>query len=148
MKVQNRLYAIFMILISLFFYLYSFKFMDPDASTWPKLFSFILIVLSIGLLITSIKKDNNNDNADNNNEKINYKNNKDILYVALLTILYLITINITGFLITTVIFILLILWILKYKNIIGSLSISFGTTIILSLIFQYVLGVPLPEILF
>lgn len=130
-----------MILVAVFFITFSGNF-EGDAGLWPKLFSIVLIVFSVALIIETIIK------AKNSKEKekvTNLRENKFVIYIAVLMFIYLLLMRPIGFLILTPFFIGFILWILKYRKVKKIILLSTTFTIAILLVFQFMLNVPLPQ---
>ncbi|KGX90496.1 tripartite tricarboxylate transporter TctB family protein [Pontibacillus marinus] len=146
MKKVNYVLAGFMVLISLYFYFIGSTYTE-DAGMWPEFFSIVLILLSIGLIIDTHLKPNRE--KDDGNEPLE-KNSRNhyVIYTAISMIVYLLLMKYIGFLILTPLFIWLLLWLLNYRSIKKLIALSFGVTVGITLIFQILLKIPIPQGIF
>lgn len=144
MTIVNHIFSAVMIVLALCFYLLGNTLSD-DAAKWPQFFSILLLLLSIGLIIDTILKPNREGETKNSTEKQENEKNHNLTYTSILTILYLLLMNFIGFLILTPIYIFGLLWLLKYRDVKKLIFLALGTTIGITAIFQYLLGVPIPQ---
>ncbi|WP_226530750.1 tripartite tricarboxylate transporter TctB family protein [Metabacillus niabensis] len=146
MAIVNHIFSAVMIVLALCFYLLGNTLSD-DAAKWPQFFSILLIILSIGLIIdTIIKPNRESETSITEKQKIDQKDkNHNLTYTGILTILYLLLMNFIGFLILTPIYIFGLLWLLTYREVKKLIFLSIGTTIGITALFQYLLGVPIPQ---
>jgi len=121
--------------------------LTEDAAGWPGFFAYLLIFLSIGLIIETIyksKKAETDENGQKKQQSIDLIE-KNLVYTVVLSIAYLFIMEHIGFLIVTPIYLAILMWLLQYRSIKSLLSVSIGATVIIVLIFQYLLGVPIPQ---
>ena len=146
MKRYNLIFSIILIVIVVLIYQWSINFPEntPGSGLGPGFFPRILIIMmlfiSIYLIATSIikKKKEKSVSVGFNVNKLK----KPILIVCL-TILYTITLNYLGFLLDTIIY-LIITSILFGNKYLQSLLFSIIFTFLVYLIFKKMLRVPLP----
>ncbi|WP_209125065.1 tripartite tricarboxylate transporter TctB family protein [Alkalihalobacillus sp. BA299] len=140
----NKILAIIFIVFATFTLLWSLRF--PEGSVfWPRLFSIVLILLAIGLFIDTVKKPEREGTSEAPISAYEYK------ILALITgtiIIYMFLLNIIGFSILTIFLIGGLLWYLGYRYIKKVLLISIITSVVITIIFQFLLNVPLPQGLF
>lgn len=70
---------------------------------------------------------------------------KKIFYFMLSTLLYLLIMNYLGFVITTIIYMPIIMWILGTKSKKTLILLPIGFTVLLYILFSNLLGIPLPQ---
>ncbi|MGO4890014.1 tripartite tricarboxylate transporter TctB family protein [Anaerobacillus sp. MEB173] len=137
----NRILASVFILFATFTFLWSFRF--PEGSIfWPRLFSIVLILLAIGLIIDTFKNPNREDASEASITGYEFK------ILALITgtiIIYMFLLNIVGFSILTIFLIGGLLWYLGYRYLKKVMLISIISSVVITIIFQFLLNVPLPQ---
>jgi len=106
------LISIAFIVISIFVFLGTGKFPelnlnDPGPAFFPKMLSVILFALSFVLLLSAVK---------NRNIKFSTKDGKKVLFAAILLLIYYFTMDILGFLVSTSLFLLILIRYLEKKN--------------------------------
>lgn len=145
MKKINYILALIVITLALIFYFWGNAFSD-DAKQWPQFFSITLVILSILLIIdTTIKPDREKETDQNNNEIKPKIYDTKVFYTVGLLLMYVLIMGSLGFLLTTPIFLALLLWFINYRSLGKLITISLGTTVGLVVVFQFILGVPIPQ---
>ncbi len=140
----NRILASIFIVFATFSFLWSFKF--PAASKlWPQFFSIVLILLAIGLIIDTFK---NLDREDASEATITGDEFKILGLITGTIIIYMFLLNIIGFTILTIFLIGGLLWYLGYRYVKKVVLISIITSVVITIVFQFLLNVPLPQGLF
>lgn len=144
MQKSNYIFALIMTALALLFYFWGNGFSE-DASQWPQFFALALLLLSVLLVIdTIIKPNREKDEGEKQVAKPQIYERK-VFFSVLLLIVYLVIMGELGFLLTTPIFLVALLWAINYRAIKKLIAISLGTTIVLTAIFQFLLGVPIPQ---
>ncbi|UOQ91903.1 tripartite tricarboxylate transporter TctB family protein [Halobacillus shinanisalinarum] len=144
MQKSNYIFAIIMAILALLFYFWGNAFSE-EASQWPQFFAITLLLLSILLVVDTFLKPNREKDEDEDEVAKPQIYEKKVFYSALLLIVYLLIMDKLGFLLTTPIFLAALLWAINYRFITKLVTISLGTTIALTIIFQFLLGVPIPQ---
>jgi putative tricarboxylic transport membrane protein len=135
-----------MILVGLSIFIMSHN-LTEDAAGWPSFFAYILIILSICLVIETIIK----SRRSIMNEKKQKKDQgvkvieKNLLFTVLSSIVYLLIMEHIGFLLVTPFYLALLFWLLQYRSLKSLLLYSISATVIIIIVFQYLLGVPIPQ---
>jgi len=139
-KLENIISCLFIYIVSIFFFLSSSNF-SYDSAVFPKVIALILTVLNTILLFqTFIKR-----------EKVKQKEERErilpkkTIFTIILTIAYVLLINIGGFILLTPIYIFIISSELGYRNKTISIIVALATTFTIYLVFKVVLGVPVPN---
>ncbi|WP_415803211.1 tripartite tricarboxylate transporter TctB family protein, partial [Cytobacillus oceanisediminis] len=70
---------------------------------------------------------------------------RSVLYTIILTFVYLILMDFIGFLILTPIYVFVLLWVINYRNTTRLVALSISATIVITVIFQFLLNVPIPQ---
>ncbi|QBP42714.1 tripartite tricarboxylate transporter TctB family protein [Paenisporosarcina antarctica] len=143
----NYILSGLMILLGIWILLLSSD-LSGDAASWPKFFTYLLILLSVGLVYdTKFKPNREIDSAGNEEDEIpkDKKQNRNLIYSMVLSVIYILFMQYVGFLLLTPVFIGLLFWLLKYRSIFKLALLSIGTTVFLTVVFQFLLGVPIPQ---
>jgi len=148
--------GIFLVVVSIILYNISNDF-PPEGRFYPKVV--LIILFMFGVLITfdglrksifnksaPTSKDNKSAEAEENIIKV--RKLKLPFIVLILSILYVFLISFLGFFVSTIIFLVTILLLLKVKKVTEYLYAVIGTNIFLYLLFVKLLNVSLPEGLF
>jgi tripartite-type tricarboxylate transporter receptor subunit TctC len=139
---RDLVIAAAVIAISLFFLYITFNFPGSNLSgqtgpaTMPRIYLFALIGVAIWLTCITLTK--------NQIQSRSSKQLKSVYIFILLMILYIVFINITGYQISTFIFIVCGLFSLKYRKTFVTIIIASVFVVLTYLIFQYFLKIPLP----
>ncbi|OIJ13843.1 hypothetical protein BKP35_08690 [Anaerobacillus arseniciselenatis] len=137
----NKIISLIFIVIGAFTFLWSFRF--PEAtSAWPKFFSIILILLAVGLLVDSLKG-TKRDESEEDLPSLSEFGMFAVIIGAL--IVYMLLLNIIGFTILSLLLLAGLLWYTGYRNVIKLGCISVGSTVLITVIFQFLLRVPIPQ---
>ncbi|MBZ4683338.1 MAG: putative tricarboxylic transport rane protein [Fusobacteriaceae bacterium] len=147
MKKINIAIGIIFIIFSSFIYMKANTFKQTlivdiglGADFFPKLISIIIILISILLIYLSIK----NKELSNNVSSVFNSDMKNSIIGMFLLIIYGISLNIIGYLISTIIFCYIFLHIFKVKNILLKITISLIFSLIIYFIFNRVFLITLP----
>ncbi|WP_134700805.1 tripartite tricarboxylate transporter TctB family protein [Ammoniphilus sp. YIM 78166] len=141
MSKPNRIFSLVFIIFGLFMFLYSNRFPE-EAAFWPKVFSVVLVLLSVGLIIDTLK----NPNREEVKGESPTRNEFVVLGLIVgVIVIYMLLLNIVGFFILSILLVGGLLWYLGYRKMIGVLSISIATTVLITVIFQVLLHVPIPQ---
>jgi len=139
-KLENIISCLFIYIISIFFFFSSSNF-SYDSAVFPKVIASILAVLNTILLFqTFIKR----EKVKQKEGKKNFLPKKTI-FTLIFTMVYVLLINIGGFILLTPIYIFIISSELGYRNKTISIIIALATTFTIYLVFKVVLGVPVPS---
>ena len=138
MKKINVIIAILFIVFSIVTFIWAFSF-TGTAKFWPQLFSIVMILLSLGLIFSRSGEEDAETQVPDRNEVFS------LLIIVALAVVSLLLINILGFSVITVLLIGAILWFCNYRKVKSLLLVSIGTSFALTLIFQVLLRVPLPQ---
>lgn len=140
MNKTNKIIGLIFIVFSVITFIWAFSFPDV-AKFWPQLFSIVMIILSLGLIISSNKK------SSNETEEFVPDRSEYISLVILIgiSIISLLLFNVIGFSIVTILLIASILWYTEYRVIKNVVLVSIGTSVVLTVVFQFLLKVPLPQ---
>ena len=85
------------------------------------------------------------EDEENEESETSAKLTKKILFFMLSTFGYLILMNYLGFFIMTILFMPLLMWILGTKSKLTLIILPIVTTVILFVLFDLILGIPLPQ---
>lgn len=144
MQKANYIFAFNTTALALLFYFWGNAFSE-DASRWPQFFALALLLLSVLLVVdTIINPHRERDEGEKEVVKPQIYEKK-VFYSIILLIAYLVAMDKLGFLLTTPIFLAALLWAINYRQMKKLFTISLGTTIALTVIFQFLLGVPIPQ---
>lgn len=136
---KNDLYlSTCLLLFSGFVFIKAFEFPE-EAAYFPKLFSSVLGILAILLLISSLYR----KNSASTNEKTNYKNT---IFIILGLIVYALVLRTIGYVISTGVLVLYVIYILGYRKIRNIILVSVISVIFAYVIFGMFLKVPLPHL--
>ncbi|MFD1204528.1 tripartite tricarboxylate transporter TctB family protein [Sporosarcina contaminans] len=141
MKKVNTIIGLIAIVFSIITFIIAFSFPDK-AKFWPQLFSVIMILLSLGLIFGGNKKEEADAYVPNKAEYLS------LLVLVVISVAALLFINVLGFSLIAVGMIAAILWYTEYRKVKNVIAISIGTSLALTLIFQVLLRVPLPQGIF
>jgi len=139
-KLENIISCLFIYIVSIFFFFSSSNF-PRDSAAFPKVIALILTVLNTILLVQAFVK----------REKVKQKKERErilpirTIFTAILTIAYILLVNIVGFILLTPIYIFIISSELGYRNKAISIIVALATTFTMYLVFKVVLGVPIPN---
>lgn len=139
-KLENIISCLFIYIVSIFFFFSSSNF-PRDSAAFPKVIALILTVLNTILLVQAFVK----------KEKVKQKKERErilpirTIFTAILTIAYILLVNIVGFILLTPIYIFIISSELGYRNKAISIIVALATTFTIYLVFKVVLGVPVPS---
>jgi putative tricarboxylic transport membrane protein len=139
----NRLFSGVMILLALAFYFMSNS-LSEDAAKWPQFFTILLIILSIGLIVDTVIKPNR-EQVEKEEKEVKPVKDRSVLYTIIITFAYLLLMNFIGFLLLTPIYVFVLLWVINYRNTTRLIALSISTTIVITVIFQFLLNVPIPQ---
>src|SRR5699024_2750371 len=137
------IFSIILFLFSIFYFFYAFNYefwigIRPGPAFFPIILGIILIILSASNVLLEVRK-------ANQEEKNSERNLKDVFTVAVFIIIFMIIFQPIGYFLSTVIFLILILFYLnKSKWLQNSLIIIIFMFIIYSL-FDYLLNTGLPS---
>lgn len=110
---------------------------DPGPALFPKMLSVILLVLSVALLLSAVFK---------RRKAVFFEHGwKKVLFTVLLLLLYYFSLDILGFLVSTSLFLIILIRYLEKRNLLHDVAISVGFTFLIYSVFQLLLNVPLPE---
>lgn len=121
--------------------------LKEDAASWPSFFAYVLLFLSIGLIVETFyksKKTVAGENGQVKKETIKFVE-KNLVYTVLSSVLYLLIMEHIGFLIVTPFYLAFLLWLLQYRSVKNLFLLSVGSTVFIILVFEYLLGVPIPQ---
>ena len=139
-KLENIISCLFIYIVSIFFFFSSSNF-PRDSAAFPKVIALILTVLNTILFVQAFVK----------REKVKQKKERErilpirTIFTAILTIAYILLVNIVGFILLTPIYIFIISSELGYRNKAISIIVALATTFTIYLVFKVVLGVPVPS---
>ena len=139
-KLENIISCLFIYIVSIFFFFSSSNF-PRDSAAFPKVIALILTVLNTILLVQAFVK----------REKVKQKKERErilpirTIFTAILTIAYILLVNIVGFILLTPIYIFIVSSELGYRNKAISIIVALATTFTIYLVFKVVLGVPVPN---
>ncbi len=139
-KTARILIPLFLIFISLIFYLISFTFPLGEKvgpAVVPRLWIFIIIPLSIYLIFNVITKEDKEIKYSKGDISI-------VLKFVLLLVLYLLGIIYLGYFISSFLFVFSSIYLLGYKKLLTLISISAGWLLFSYFVFYKMLYVPLP----
>jgi len=111
----------------------------PRASQYPRYLLLFSYLLTIVLLITSLKE------TSAQGDKINAGSYKHIIVITLVTVIYVALINYIGFGVSTFLYIFTVLWILEVRRKMVLILVPLLTTTTLYFIFNNLLMVLLPQ---
>jgi putative tricarboxylic transport membrane protein len=147
LKKKDVLIGMFFLLISILIYSYSLQF-DKMANEYakigtgfaPRIMSIALGLLSLSLIYTGLKS----KTTIRFNTDLLKQDNLRLLLTIVLCFSYIFTLDLVGFRISTLLFLILLMLLFKVKNIIKILIVSSTVTFAIFWIFSNVLRVPLP----
>ncbi|MCM3762984.1 tripartite tricarboxylate transporter TctB family protein [Alkalihalobacillus oceani] len=111
----------------------------PRASQYPKYLLLFSYLLTMGLLITSLRK------KSAPSKKANAGSYKQIMIITLITVIYVAMMNYLGFGVSTFVYMFTVLWILEVRRLVIVILVPLLTTAILYFIFNNLLMVLLPQ---
>lgn len=141
MKKVNMIIGLLFIAFSIVTFIWAFSFTDT-AKFWPQLFSIVMILLALGLIFGGNSKEEADAQAPDKKEVFS------LIILVAFSIVGLLLMNVLGFSLMTILLISAILWFCNYRKMINVLVVSIGTSLVLTVIFQTLLRVPLPQGLF
>jgi len=113
--------SIFLMLVGVFFILVTQTYSEPEAGTFPIIFSVLLIITCIPILKSGIDKTKASSSADAGEDAesdgIPFDELKQALCCFGILLLYAICIYYIGFFVSTAIFLIGSMWLLKVRNI-------------------------------
>ena len=153
MKKENYIFSIITVFISIFFIIMSFQFSASNSINkigpriWPLTTLIIMLVLSILLVVKTYFQANANDTSSSNDEKEEVKllKNPIIFIIASIVGIYILLLNIVGFIIATIIFVYPASILLGMKRKIYAIFLTIISTIIFVSVFGLLLNIPLPR---
>lgn len=152
MKKANYILALLMILIAFFVYFYSNTFIeaksyDLGSAAFPKIISVLTIFLSILLIINTLKErdDKTKEKHEENEQIFNKTGTLRLILGSSIIMIYFFLINKIGFIIATLIFLIVFMRVLGIKKWVMSIPISIVTTFLIYFLFQDILKVQLPS---
>ena len=140
-KLKNVISCLFMYFVSIFFFFSSNSF-PSESAAFPKVIALILMILSTILMIQTFRKKSVKE------RKVEETIPKKTIFTVIVSIIYILMINIGGFLLMTPIYLFIIITGLGYRNKKIAIIISLATTIVIYSVFKIILGVPIPKGLF
>jgi putative tricarboxylic transport membrane protein len=141
----NRIVAIVFLVISLGF-IYLGRKLSEGAKAYPMVLAGMLVILSIMLFINASSK--LKSDTSKNPLLILKKESKYFLILIIGYVLFILGLEILGFVLSSLLFIIAIQYLLGYKDIMKLLLNSTLFTVVIYLSFSKVLNVPLPEGIF
>jgi putative tricarboxylic transport membrane protein len=138
----NRIVAIVFLAVSLGF-IYLGRKLSEGAKAYPMVLAGMLVILSIMLFIDASKK--LKSDTSKNPLLILKKESKYFLILIIGYVLFILGLEILGFVLSSLLFIISIQYLLGYTNIFKLLINSALFTLVIYLSFSKVLNVPLPE---
>lgn len=143
-KLHADVYAgIVLILFGIFFYVQSNR-LPNGAALWPKIILLLLIMLSTLLVISGIKKTTQAAESDNEPPQATRKwIVKPMLSFAMM-VLYVIVMDLTGFFVSTAIFLPLGMYFMKQRSLVLMLSVTAGLEIFVYFLFVMQLKLRMP----
>ena len=145
MSVAELIVGSFFLLVSIIFFALSMKLpapMNPSdlgPATFPYIIVIVIAFLSCLLIYRGLK---NKNDAEQPIIKIKRKNN--VFFVILLVLVYIILLPIIGYYISTALAFPAILWFAGERKPLKIVSITAGFIVFALLVFDMLLGVPLP----
>lgn len=138
-KKKNLVLGLLLILICLIFYLMIFQ-LRSDVRLYPLFTTTILLAFSIGLLVQNhFSKVEEEEEEDKEEVDI-----KQLLFVIVTSGVYVALMNIVGYVVSTLVYLLVMLFGLKLEKK-KAILIGVGFTIFIYLLFKVALKVPLPK---
>lgn len=138
MRKINLILSIVMLIVSGFFYIMITQ-LPSEASLYPIFVTTILLVLSLILLIKTYYQKEDEETTTFKNIKV-----KQLLFILIINGIYIFLINVIGYVISTVLYVLAALIGLKVDRK-KSVLISCGVCLFVYVLFKVLLKVPLPE---
>lgn len=138
-KKKNLVLGLLLILICLIFYLMIFQ-LRSDVRLYPLFTTTILLAFSIGLLVQNhFSKVEEEEEEDKEEVDI-----KQLLFVIVTSGVYVALMNIVGYVVSTLVYLLVMLFGLKLEKK-KAILIGVGFTIFIYVLFKVALKVPLPK---
>ena len=137
-KKKNLVLGLLLVLICLIFYLMIFQ-LRSDVRLYPLFTTTILLVFSIGLLIH-----NHFSQVEEEEESTEKVDIKQLLFVVVTSGVYVALLNIVGYVVSTLAYLLVMLFGLKLEKK-KAILIGVGFTIFIYVLFKGALKVPLPK---
>lgn len=138
MKFAERLVPIVFIIFCLIYFPQTFSF-SPDWRSYPQVLIAILFILCVFWLMIDIYY---RKSIKNNKSNIIFSR---VIITTMLTLIYILTLNIVGFYVMTLIFIPTLMFFLGVSNIRLLIGVSISSVIILYILFSTFLGVSTPR---
>jgi len=130
--------SICLLLFSGFVFVKAFDFPD-EAAYFPKLFSVVLGILAILLLISALYR----KNSESAITRVNYANT---IYIVLGLIAYALVLKVLGYIISTGLLVLYVIYVLGYRKIKYMILVSVIGVLFAYVVFGIFLNVPLPHL--
>ncbi|MDN4605872.1 tripartite tricarboxylate transporter TctB family protein [Sporosarcina highlanderae] len=140
----NGILAGIFFLLGLFAFFYSFQFSEV-AAFWPKFFAVVLMALAIALIVDTKLKPDREQVSENT---ISTREYKLLAIIAASTVIYMIALDLLGFTVSSIVLLFILFWIFGYRQLKNALIISIASSVVVTVIFQVLLNVPLPQGLF
>lgn len=142
MKKANKIISIILIILSGFFYYFSTQFPESVGNEvghafFPKLLAILLIVLSVSLFFA--KEKDESKIFELSNVQI-----KTFVMGAISLIVYIVAINILGFVVSSVIYSVVWIYLMGNKDV-TKYFVPILCSIVISLVFEKLLGVVIPH---
>jgi len=116
-----------------------------SSAFFPKILTYVMILLVIILLIQSFKKDNNNEyKKENEINGLIDKSFKKIVLINLVLFTYLFLLNNFGYIISTPIFLFLLLYVFGEKKVVTYIIFPISMTFAIYMIFSMIMKIKLP----
>ena len=128
-------------MLGLFAFFYSFQFSEA-AAFWPKFFAVVLMALAIALIVDTKLKPDREQISENTISKREYKL---LAIIAASTVIYMIAMDFLGFTVSSIVLLLILFWVFGYRHLRNVIIISVASSVVITVIFQVLLKVPLPQ---
>src|SRR5690625_2400849 len=138
----NKIIAVIFSLIGLFSLSMSITF-PGSSKNWPTLFSIILILLAVGLYVHAIRHSKKTDTS--NEEKPTLSEFIVFFIIVIAVFIFILLLQKVGFIVLSIPLIGGLMWYTGYRKISNIIYISIGTTVLITIIFQILLKVPVPQ---
>jgi len=135
--------GIFLVAFSAYFFKESFKIPNPNSALFPRLLLTILGILGLVILLGGLRKTFRPKETDKP-EIVSLDVYKHPMFVYVLIIVYIVLLTYTNFILSTVIFIPLIMLYYGSRNWKTIAIVTVSTTVLVYLMFSIVLKVVLP----
>jgi len=138
MKFAERLLLYIYIIFCFIYFTQTFSF-SPDWRGYPQVLLAILFILCVFFLLIDVFYPKSNEHYESN---IIFSR---VIFVAVLTLIYILMLNIVGFYLATVVFSPILMYFLGIKDIRLLIRINIFFIIVLYIGFSIFLGVPTPQ---